>query len=147
MDSVDPVVKLCIAGMQAEGRGNAEEARRLFALAWSESTNAFEGCVAAHYLARHQPNQVECLSWNLKALELARMVEDGSTTGYLPSLLLNVAHSYEMLGDFIEAGKRYREAGTAAIGLVDDGYGRFVRIGIESGLQRIAEHLSDGDCR
>ena len=36
------VIKLCIQGMDMEGKGNAEEASMLFLQAWNEATNDFE---------------------------------------------------------------------------------------------------------
>jgi len=41
------VIKLCIQGMDMEGKGNAEEASRLFLQAWNEATNDFEKYIAA----------------------------------------------------------------------------------------------------
>ena len=50
------VIKLCIQGMGMEGKGNAEEANRLFLQAWNEATNDFEKFMAAYFVARHQEN-------------------------------------------------------------------------------------------
>jgi hypothetical protein len=36
------VIKLCVQGMDIEGKANAEEASRLFLRAWNEATNDFE---------------------------------------------------------------------------------------------------------
>ncbi len=50
------VIKLCVQGMDMEGKGNAEEASRLFLQAWNEATNDFEKYIAAYFVARHQDN-------------------------------------------------------------------------------------------
>jgi len=141
MDNTNAIVKLCSAGMEAEGRGDSKGALELFTLAWDQSGNPWESCIAAHYLARHQPSLQGTLEWNLKALSLAREVTDGSAIGFLPSLQLNVGHSYEMLGDYHEARRQYDQAADAATGLSEDGYGRFIRMGIEAGKRRIEENL------
>lgn len=54
MDANNSVVKLRAEGMQAEGEGRPENARRLHERAWAESEDGFEACVAAHYLARRR---------------------------------------------------------------------------------------------
>ncbi len=57
MDPDNAIMKLCVEGMQAERDGKPGDAARLFGQAWEESTNDFEACVAAHYVARHQVRQ------------------------------------------------------------------------------------------
>ena len=42
------VIKLCVQGMDMEGKGKPEEASRLFLQAWNEATNDFEKFTAAH---------------------------------------------------------------------------------------------------
>ena len=53
----NPVVLCCMRGMEAEQRGEPERARELFEQAWNERTSDFEGCIAAHYLARQQADE------------------------------------------------------------------------------------------
>jgi hypothetical protein len=62
MDSENPVVKLCVQGMEYESKGNFEEASTVFMAAWTQSTDDFERCVAAHYVARHQKSPDEALT-------------------------------------------------------------------------------------
>ena len=76
MDPNNPVVQLCAAGMQAESEGRSADAKALFEQAWSESRDDFEACIAAHYVARHQPTPDDELDWNRKALERAELVGD-----------------------------------------------------------------------
>src|SRR5262245_33119850 len=107
MDPNNPVVKLCIAGMQAEGAGDHELARGLFVQAWEVAGDDYEACVAAHYLARHQPNPEETLRWNQESVRLAEAVGDDRVRDFFPSLLLNVGHSYEVLGKIEDARGYY----------------------------------------
>jgi len=48
MDPENPVVRLCVKGMQAESEGRAEAARALFRQAWDARGDDYEACVAAH---------------------------------------------------------------------------------------------------
>ena len=72
----NPIVKLCVEGMQAEAQGRDGDARQLFTQAWESSTDDFEACIAAHYLARHQETPQEMLRWNKTAFDRAAAVDD-----------------------------------------------------------------------
>jgi hypothetical protein len=52
IDPNNAVVKLCAEGIAAEIGGRAEEAGMLYAQAWNACTDAYERCIAAHYIAR-----------------------------------------------------------------------------------------------
>jgi len=132
----DTVVRLCVEGMQAEAQGRFENARTLFTRAWELSADDFEACVAAHYLARHQDSLQEMLRWNLEALDRANAVEDERMKSFYPSLYLNIAFSYEMLDDLVEARRYYALAAGSLAALPDDPYGDIVRHGIEEGRRR-----------
>ena len=54
----NPIIKLCIQGMNLEENGQAEEASTIFLQAWDEATIDFEKFIAAYYLAR----QKKCVS-------------------------------------------------------------------------------------
>src|SRR4051812_22230456 len=129
MDPENPVVKLCVAGMQAEGQGDHERARRVFAEAWELSSNDFEACIAAHYVARHQPTPEDTLRWNQESLRLAEAVGDRRVADFFPSLLLNPGHSHEALGQGEEAQRYYDLAAARAERLPRDRYGDIVRDG------------------
>ena len=104
-DTVDPanaVVKLCAKGMAAEAEGRMDDARGLFAEAWSVSTDDYEACIAAHYLARHQAPAEETLWWNQEALRRADAAAN-RVSGFYPSLYLNAAYALEQLGRIVEA--------------------------------------------
>lgn len=137
MDPDNPIVQLCVQGMQAEGAGRMDEARALFTQAWDARTDDWEACVAAHYLARHQPTPADTLRWNQEALARAAAVTDERVHGFYPSLYLNLAHSHEQLGDLAEARRFYALAATESAALPEDRYGSIVRQGVENGQRRL----------
>lgn len=138
MDPENAVVKLCVEGMQAEGDGDYERARRLFADAWTTAQDDYEACIAAHYVARHQSTAEDTLRWNEESVRLADAVGDDRVADFYPSLFLNLGHSYEALGRQAEAKRYYDLAASRAEQLADDRYGRIVRSGVTAGQQRIA---------
>ena len=105
IDIANPIVKLCMGGTQAEFEGRIESARELYRKAWKASTNDYEACIAAHYMARHQDSADETLRWNREALHRANAVGDDSVAEFYPSLYLNMGHSYELVGNPAEAKK------------------------------------------
>jgi tetratricopeptide (TPR) repeat protein len=107
LDPDNPIVKLCMAGMRAEGEGRLHEARDLFAQAWAARRDDFEACIAAHYVARHQDSPEDALRWNEEALQRAEAVGDKRVQGFFASLYLNLGHAHEALGHTAEAGRFY----------------------------------------
>lgn len=97
MDTSNAVVQLCMAGSQAEFDGRPEDARRLYDAAWAAATDDFEACIAAHYVARFQPDAQATLHWNQIALARAEAVNDERVQAFFPSLYLNLGRSYEVL--------------------------------------------------
>lgn len=93
------VVRLCIQGMDKEGKGEPDEARRLFLQAWIEATNDFEKFLAAYYVARHQETVAERLTWLETALALALKVNSDSARGALASLYADIALCHDELGN------------------------------------------------
>ena len=57
------VIKLCVQGMDMEGKGKPEDASRIFFQAWNEATNDLEKYIASYYVARHQDNVPDKLKW------------------------------------------------------------------------------------
>jgi len=104
------VVKLCIQGMDMEGKGKPEEASILFLQAWNEATNDFEKFIAAHYVARHQKNVSDKLKWLETALQFALIINNDAVKGAFHSLYLNIAKCYEDLSDLDNAKKNYELA-------------------------------------
>jgi tetratricopeptide (TPR) repeat protein len=107
VESDSPVIKLCIEGTCAEFQGRIEAARALYLKAWEAVKDDYEACVAAHYVARFQTNPEDALYWNLESLNRANSVNDERVRDFYPSLYLNLGHSYELLGDLVEAQRYY----------------------------------------
>jgi hypothetical protein len=101
------IVKLCLQGMEMEGKDKPEEASMLFLQAWNEATNDFEKFIAAHYVARHQKNVPDKLKWLENGLQFALKINNEAVESALPSLYLNIAKCYEDLRDFDNAKMNY----------------------------------------
>jgi tetratricopeptide (TPR) repeat protein len=138
MDPENPVVKLCVAGMTAEGAGRLDEARSCYEQAWARRNDDYEGCIAAHYLARHQDTPADTHHWNLTALRLAEMLTDDAADGFRPSLHLNVASSHEQLGDHLAARAHLAKAEAHLTELPEGSYKDVVRRGIDNVGARLA---------
>jgi len=137
IDSENAVTRLCAEGMNAEVLGRSEEARRLFAEAWSLRRDHYDACIAAHYVARHQPTPACTLLWNARAVRHAEAAEASTTSEFLASLYLNLGHSYEVVGR-IDEGRAYAvRAATALAFLPEGGYREFTRRGIEALQERL----------
>jgi len=104
------IVKLCIQGMEAESKGQPEEASKWFVQAWIEATEDFERFIAAHYVARHQNNVSDRLKWLETGLRLALTIQDDTVKSALPSLYSNIAKCYEDLGEPHKAEKHRASA-------------------------------------
>lgn len=102
----NPVIQLCVAGTQAEFQGQIAQAQALYQKAWAAARDAYEACIAAHYVARHQADPHDRLHWNQVALDQAQAVTDNRVEAFYPSLFLNMGQSHEALGNLAEA-KRY----------------------------------------
>ena len=76
MDPTNPVIKLCMAGTQAEFHGQMEQAHACYRQAWETARSDYEACVAAHYVARCQADPLEELRWNRIAPDKADAVAD-----------------------------------------------------------------------
>ncbi len=143
LDPANPVVLLCVHGMEAEQNGELARARELFEQAWSERTSDVEACIAAHYLARHQPDAQASLRWNLEALRLADAAASEGVEGFLPSLHLNLASSYEQLADRAAAQAHLSSAEALLDVLEEDSYKEQVRHGIANVRARLERARSE----
>ena len=136
MDPNNPVIQLCLEGMQAEAQGRLADARSLFMQAWDARQDDYDACVAAHYAARHQEKPEEVLFWNRLALEHASSVEGERMRGFYPSLYLNLGWSYEQLDDPVQAKVYYELAVTCLQNLPAGSYRDMVQDGASRGLKR-----------
>jgi rifampin ADP-ribosylating transferase len=136
-DPDNNVVKLCAQGMGKEAEGKTEEAAKLFLQAWDEAIDDFEKFTSAHYVARHQKSISDKLKWDEISLNLALKIDDKAMKVSYPSLYLNIAKCYEDLNDSVNAKKNYILALSFTHLLPEDGYGKMIKSGISSGLNRI----------
>ncbi|HJP63712.1 MAG TPA: hypothetical protein VJ844_09735 [Mucilaginibacter sp.] len=136
-DPNNPVMQLCAEGMQLEGEGKHSEAAKLFHKAWDEASDDLEKFMAAHYVARHQSNISDKLTWDETALYFALRIKDEGIRESLPSLYLNIAKCFEDLRDPGNALKNYELALDHARSLPGNGYGNMIRAWIENGMQRV----------
>ncbi|WP_336211687.1 hypothetical protein [Nonomuraea sp. LPB2021202275-12-8] len=135
MDPSNPVVRLCTQGMQAEAEGRDADARDLFLQAWEAAGDDYEACVAAHYLARHQPTPQQTLHWNQECLNRADLVGDDRVTAFYASLHVNMAKAYADLDDPDRAREHF-ELAAAHIDEVPPGqYADWTRAAIAEGLR------------
>ena len=138
IDPDNPVAQLCIEGMRAEGEGRLSDAKALFTRAWEASADDYDASMAAHYLARHQETESERLRWNAEALRRAESSSEERVREFLPSLLLNLGHSHEMLGAPAEARACYERAAAVLDSVASGPYGDALRDGVERALARTA---------
>lgn len=136
MDPNNPIVRLCVQGIELEGSGRFDDAAQLFLNAWSQSTDDFERCIAAHYVARHQKNRVDTLLWNQRSLNHANAVFDDRVGGFYPSLYLNMGRAHEDLGNREDAERFYAMAASVLDSLPEGRYGNGVRDAVEKALLR-----------
>lgn len=106
----NPVVQLCIQGLDMAEKGKPEEAGSLFLQAWNEAANDFEQFTAAHFVARHQKDAGDKLKWLQTALQAALKINDNSVKAAFPALYLNMAKCYEALGDTANTKKNHELA-------------------------------------
>lgn len=119
IDTNNPVIKLCVEGSQAELAGKREVAIDCYQRAWAAVSDDYDACIAAHYVARFQATVEATFQWNQVALQKAEAVGDMRVQAFMPSLYLNMGHSYELLGNLQEAQRYYDLA--AALGYLHQG--------------------------
>lgn len=129
-------------------RAEVAEGRRLLLELWEElgPEMGYLRSVTAHYLADTENVLEDELNWDLRALEAAESVGEGSPYAaavrlFLPSLHLNLADSYRRMGNF-EKARYHAEEGMAAGGVLGlDHYGQTVR----GGLVRVQAQIEELD--
>jgi hypothetical protein len=118
LDLANPVIKLCLAGTQAQFEGRAEAAGALFWQAWQVVTDDYEACVAAHYVAGCQATPEATLQWHQEALDRADQADPKQVKSFYPSLYVNLGRAHEVLGH--EAEARHYYALAAQLGLAHE---------------------------
>ena len=140
IDPDNPVVALCAAGMAVDG--TPAEALRLFEQAWAARRDDYDACIAAHFLARHQPTPADTLRWNALAVQHALAVPDGRADGFLASLYLNLGDAHAAVWQLDEAAEATRRAARHLGAVPPGGYRDFVAMGIHRLAQRLG--VTDG---
>lgn len=135
MDPENVVVQLCTKGMQAEGEGREADARDLFLQAWEAAENDYDACIAAHYLARHQPTPQETLRWNQECLTRADRVGDDRVRGFYASLHGTMGRAHLDLGQTDQARKHFESAAEHLADVPAGQYGEWLRLRIAGGLR------------
>jgi rifampin ADP-ribosylating transferase len=115
------IINLCVRGMDMEGKGEVEDASRLFLQAWNEAVNDFEKYIAAYFAARHQDNVPDKLKWLETALQFALKVNNEAVISAFPGLYSKIANCYEDLGDVDNAKKNLELANSSAADPSDKG--------------------------
>lgn len=136
MDPENLVIRLCIAGMEAEQAGCFDEARILFEQAWRQSSDDVERSIAAHHVARHQDTLDKTLWWNQLALARADAAGDPRVRALYPSLHLGLGKAFEDLEQTATAHHHYERARAYLDDIADPSYRELVAQGIAQSVAR-----------
>lgn len=135
MDPDNPVIRLCSQGMRAEAEGRDTEARDLFQQAWEGAFDDYEACVAAHYLARHQPTPRLTLRWNQECLDRADLVGDERVSGFYASLHVNMAKAHRDLDEQARSRWHFEQAARHLDAVPAGQYADWLRFAVAEGLR------------
>ncbi len=113
-----------------------DQARARLGELWERSTDPLHRCGIAHQLADLQPDVVDELAWDERALAAVADVDDArvqaagagsQVAAFLPSLHTNLADDHRRLGD-PERAREHLALARASIGALDeDAYGDLLR--------------------
>jgi hypothetical protein len=120
-DPNNNAIRLCVQGMDMEGKGKPGEASRIFLQAWNEATNDFEKFTAAYYVARHQENVRDKLEWLATSLQFALKINDVTVKAAFPALYSSIAKCYEDLTDPDNAKRNHELANSFTDNPTDSG--------------------------
>jgi Rifampin ADP-ribosyl transferase len=95
----NPIIRLCISGMELEANGQREEALKEFLTAWNGATNDHERFLGAYFVARVQNDATEKLQWLHSALDAALKDHSESVMSAYPGLYAKLADVYDELGN------------------------------------------------
>jgi tetratricopeptide (TPR) repeat protein len=137
-DPQNVVVQLCVQGMQAEAEGRDVRAQELFLQAWEAAVDDYDACIAAHYLARHQPTPQETLRWNQECLTRADKVGDDRVRGFYASLHGNMARAHRDLGQIEQAREHFESAAKHIDDVPAGPHQQWLRYRIAAGLRATA---------
>ncbi len=115
MDLNRPVVALCMRGIQAEFERRLDDASEFYAEAWQSAVDDYDKAIAAHYVAHLTSDPVEVLRWNQVALTHAMLGDSEMIEEFLPSLYVNLGHSFEQAGEEAESARYYALASSLGL--------------------------------
>ena len=138
IDPDNPVVQLCLRGVEAETAGRLDDARAAYDEAWEAATDAYESCIAAHYVARLQADPGARIAWNRRALDAADAVADGRAAGFGASLALNLGSAHEDAGDPASARAWYARARERLVDVPEGAYRESVERGVGNAERRVS---------
>lgn len=111
-DPFDPIIRLCLSGMNLEDNGKSDEAQIVFMQAWNDAEDDLGRFLSAYYIARLQQEKHTELDWLIKAMHHALNIDDVSVKSALPTLYSHIASCYEALSVLFDA-KKYRDLACA----------------------------------
>jgi hypothetical protein len=91
-------VELCVEGVQAEFNLQLDLARSCYTSAWQHASSDCDRCIAAHYVGHLEKDPMTAHAWNEKALGFAMQVEPDLVRSFMPSLLVSLGRTHELLG-------------------------------------------------
>jgi hypothetical protein len=147
MDPTNPIIQLCVQGVEAESARRFDEARTYFEQAWRAATDDVEACIAAHYIARNQTDLQQALFWNQTALAradraTANGAQDDRVRSFYSSLHLGLAMAHEKLGQIGIARHHYHRANETRRDIGDNEHRVLVDYCVVRGLKRTEVPLS-----
>lgn len=140
MDPSNPIIQLCVQGVEAESARRFDEARTYFEQAWKAATDDVEACIAAHYIGRTQTDVELALWWNQVALARADKVAaaggDERVRAFYASLHLNLGMAHEKLGQIGIARHHFQRASETLGDITDNEHRVLVDYCVTRGLKR-----------
>ncbi|MBF5001704.1 hypothetical protein IRT45_31740 [Nocardia sp. BSTN01] len=149
----DPTMAAIGAAVERGRNGETDSARTQLVELWEQIGSAgdpLHRCTLAHHLADLHTDPAQALVWDVRALDAADALTEARVqshhaslhiAGFYPSLHLNLADNYRLLGSFAAAAEHIAAARRHTGALADDGYGRLIRRAIEEVAAAI-EHRS-----
>lgn len=138
-ETADPTMTEITDAVAAGRAGDAATARTRLHDLWARigpAGDPFHRCVLAHHLADLHDHPAQALVWDVRALDAAETLTDERVqrhhdslriAGFRPSLHLNLADDFRLLGSFDAAAEHIAAARRHQHVLGDDGYGALIR--------------------
>lgn len=117
----NPIVKLCLQGMEMEEKQNKEAALEFFLQAWASATDDFEKYLSAYYVARQQASTADQLRWLEITVQHAQKVHDPAVDSAFSAIYNKLAHCYSILGNATEAAAYAQLASEHQYAIDDNG--------------------------